>query len=214
MLAGDLFDKLDAIGRGVRGSSEPFGGLQLVLCGDFFQLPPVGLGKGGTTFCFLSDAWSKLFGEQPESMIVLDKVFRQQGDTVFLDILNEMRYGRVNAQAVQLLNGKVEAAARLQLIEEERQLQQKRAGMGGRDPGQQVKPTKLFSTNKDVDAYNQSELTKLAVRNEDIEKNGIQYYTFIARDAGTEPFLSALRSGTKAPQQLELKVGAQVRTSF
>lgn len=40
-LSDDLFDKLDEIGRHVRGNSRSFGGIQLVLCGDFYQLPPV-----------------------------------------------------------------------------------------------------------------------------------------------------------------------------
>ena len=54
-LDGSLFDKLDAVARLVRGarslptthdpSTEPFGGIQLVLCGDFYQLPPVGMEK-------------------------------------------------------------------------------------------------------------------------------------------------------------------------
>jgi hypothetical protein len=42
MLDAELFDKLEVVARHVRNSSLPFGGMQLVLCGDFFQLPPVG----------------------------------------------------------------------------------------------------------------------------------------------------------------------------
>ncbi|RUS19816.1 PIF1-like helicase-domain-containing protein [Endogone sp. FLAS-F59071] len=41
MVSEDLIDKLDYIGRGLRGGSQPFGGIQIILCGDFFQLPPV-----------------------------------------------------------------------------------------------------------------------------------------------------------------------------
>lgn len=40
-LSDDLFDKLDEIGQHIRKNSRPFGGIQLVLCGDFYQLPPV-----------------------------------------------------------------------------------------------------------------------------------------------------------------------------
>jgi ATP-dependent DNA helicase PIF1 len=41
MLSGVIFDKLEFIARVIRGKNEPFGGLQLILTGDFFQLPPV-----------------------------------------------------------------------------------------------------------------------------------------------------------------------------
>ncbi|CAN0541246.1 unnamed protein product, partial [Scytosiphon promiscuus] len=41
----------------LRGSSQPFGGVQLVLCGDFFQLPPIGIGRGTTRFCFDAKTW-------------------------------------------------------------------------------------------------------------------------------------------------------------
>lgn len=41
----------------VKGNGQPFGGIQLVLCGDFFQLPPVGIGRGSTRFCFEAKTW-------------------------------------------------------------------------------------------------------------------------------------------------------------
>ena len=40
-LSDDLFDKLDEIGQHIRKNPRPFGGIRLVLCGDFYQLPPV-----------------------------------------------------------------------------------------------------------------------------------------------------------------------------
>jgi hypothetical protein len=43
MLDGHLFDKLEEVARRVRSSTAVFGGVQLVLAGDFYQLPPVGL---------------------------------------------------------------------------------------------------------------------------------------------------------------------------
>ena len=43
--------------RRMKGNSRPFGGVQLVLCGDFFQLPPVGIGRGSTKFCFQAKTW-------------------------------------------------------------------------------------------------------------------------------------------------------------
>ena len=56
MIDGKLFTALAAIGRAVRGGSAAWGGLQLVLTGDFLQLPPVSVDRGGQ-FAFEVAAW-------------------------------------------------------------------------------------------------------------------------------------------------------------
>ena len=43
MLDGDLLDALDVVAKMARNNSGPFGGVHLILCGDFFQLPPIGV---------------------------------------------------------------------------------------------------------------------------------------------------------------------------
>ena len=58
MLDGRLFDKLEAISRRIRGDDRCFGGIQVIVSGDFFQLPPVGLGKNGVIYCFESASWN------------------------------------------------------------------------------------------------------------------------------------------------------------
>lgn len=58
MLDGRLFDTLEYTARVLRCSDLPFGGIQVVLCGDFFQLPPVGLGRNGVIFCFEARWWN------------------------------------------------------------------------------------------------------------------------------------------------------------
>lgn len=54
MIDGDLFDKLEAVACSVRNNDRPFGGIQLILSGDFLQLPPVWKSKEGKAkkFCF------------------------------------------------------------------------------------------------------------------------------------------------------------------
>ena len=59
MVEAGFFDQLEETARRIRGNSRPFGGLQLVLVGDFFQLPPVSRGRAETKFCFQAKAWSK-----------------------------------------------------------------------------------------------------------------------------------------------------------
>lgn len=51
MVGADYFDKLDAVAKAVRKCKKPFGGIQLVLCGDFLQLPPVAK-DGDKKYCF------------------------------------------------------------------------------------------------------------------------------------------------------------------
>ena len=53
MVEADYFDRLEAVARAVRGKKEPFGGIQLILTGDFFQLPPVSKPGTPVKFCFM-----------------------------------------------------------------------------------------------------------------------------------------------------------------
>ena len=131
MLSAGMFDALSTIGCKIRNNfSEPFGGIQLVICGDFFQLPPVGLGNS-VKFCFLANQWSKVFSAEKDNMIVLDKVFRQK-DPTFLNLLHELRRGMVSSQSERFLLNKVreskEAATRREGVTVERE----RGAMRGR----------------------------------------------------------------------------------
>jgi hypothetical protein len=83
--------KLEQVARVVRGNNSPFGGLQLILCGDFLQLPPVmqDTHQKGVRFCFQSPAWEKCVHVSFE----LTQVHRQS-DPVFIEILQNVRIGR------------------------------------------------------------------------------------------------------------------------
>lgn len=96
MVDGDLFDKLEAIARQLRNNGRPFGGIQLVITGDFFQLPPVPDGSAkDSTFCFDAKSWSTAI----DHTIGLHHVFRQK-DPEFANMLNEMREGRMTDACV------------------------------------------------------------------------------------------------------------------
>jgi ATP-dependent DNA helicase PIF1 len=90
MLDGQLLDKLDFVARRARGIDHmPFGGLQMILCGDFFQLPPVGIGQDpNKIFCFEAQVWGQLL--HPSRQLILRQVFRQR-DEAFVRCLNELR---------------------------------------------------------------------------------------------------------------------------
>lgn len=72
MLDGDLFDKLEVIARKLRKVNEPFGGIQLIVTGDFFQLPPVAKSTA-VKFAFEADTWKQAV----KHTFNLTKVFRQ-----------------------------------------------------------------------------------------------------------------------------------------
>ncbi|EPQ28558.1 uncharacterized protein PFL1_03862 [Pseudozyma flocculosa PF-1] len=95
MVDPDLFDKLEEVARVVRKSNKPFGGLQVVITGDFFQLPPVNPG-GGMTFAFEAKSWDSVVAHQ----VNLTKVFRQK-DSRFVTMLNEMRFGQLSPATIK-----------------------------------------------------------------------------------------------------------------
>jgi ATP-dependent DNA helicase PIF1 len=103
MMSKKIFNILNEIGKRVRHSPLPFGGIQLVFTGDFFQLPPVGNNMndpGSEDFCFESDEWYKVFAM--ENHIELNSMFRQK-DQDYIDILNEIRRGELSEKNAQIL---------------------------------------------------------------------------------------------------------------
>ncbi|KAA8900265.1 hypothetical protein TRICI_006227 [Trichomonascus ciferrii] len=96
MIDGELFDKLEYVARKVRRKETPFGGIQLVLTGDFFQLPPVPEKDRVAKFAFEAETWSTVVLETYQ----LCKVFRQK-DNTFSTILNEMRLGCITPETVR-----------------------------------------------------------------------------------------------------------------
>ena len=67
----------------------------MVVTGDFFQLPPVTKGSQGVKFAFEAQMWP----ETVKKTFNLTKVFRQR-DQQFVDMLNEMRFGRLSEQSI------------------------------------------------------------------------------------------------------------------
>jgi ATP-dependent DNA helicase PIF1 len=95
MLSQPLLELLDDLGRALRGHPElPFGGLQVVFSGDFYQLAPVGSGLDARCCC-QSDRWATLF--PPDHRVELTTLFRQP-DPVFQQLLLRVREGRVTPE--------------------------------------------------------------------------------------------------------------------
>ena len=134
MIHGDLFDKLDVVFRIVRDKpDQPFGGVQLILFGDFLQLPPVNRG-GAQKFAFQSEAW-KSAGIKT---FMLTKVFRQE-DQAFVDALNSIRLGEMTQSVRALLSTRWKVT----------------------DDDPSLRPVVMYTHNADVDRENESKLRKL-----------------------------------------------------
>jgi ATP-dependent DNA helicase PIF1 len=107
MVRCDLLDVIDAILRSVRKNNTPFGGVQLLLIGDLYQLPPVTKREDWT---FLSKAYPSpyffdalVIRRNPVLQIELTTVFRQT-EPEFINILNDIRNNQINETSLALLN--------------------------------------------------------------------------------------------------------------
>jgi ATP-dependent DNA helicase PIF1 len=140
MLSLKLFNVLNKIGQSVRQYPRPFGGIQVIFSGDFYQLPPVGnSGEPDTSrFCFESEDWKSVF--EKDCQIQLITIFRQSGDPVYSNILNEIRIGKMKRKSVDILQKQVNRVVDDKLV---------------------VEPTKLFPTKNKVEVINTTKMNEL-----------------------------------------------------
>lgn len=193
MVDGDLFDKLEAIARQIRNNGRPFGGIQLVVTGDFFQLPPVPDHGRVAKFAFDAATWKTTI----EHTIALHHVFRQKDPgefsilhnpnfttdktTVFAGMLNEMREGRLQQSSINAFRNLSRPLGELHDIE----------------------ATELFPTRSEVELANNTRLGNLMG----------ETHVFEARDGGAitdQAQRDKLLQNCMAPQTITLKKGCQV----
>ena len=131
-------DMLDQIAKKLRKNDAAFGGLQIVLCGDFFQLPPVSrYGDQEAHFIYRSEAWR----DGKFTICYLHENHRQMNDPI-VSVLNDIRSGEVSDEARE-------------------QLQSRFKGREMAHEDREVEPTRLYTHNVDVDSVNEGELTKV-----------------------------------------------------
>ncbi len=183
MMSGELFEKCDAVSRAARGIDKPFGGIQLVCVGDFYQLPPVfpstidsesGKRKqGDTRLVFETSLWQELFPK--ENQFHLTKVFRQH-EPELIDLVREFRTGKVTS------------------LDTIRNCMRPLVVKNG------VQPTMLFSKRYNVQQDNENRLMTLP---------GTMWKS-TATDKLIDMTKSQLDTRCQAPEVLQLKEGAQV----
>lgn len=146
MLSPVLFDKLEHVARIVRRKyskrmlnkeddkeekEPPFGGIQLIISGDFLQLPVV----KSDNFCFEAESWNRCV----PNVVNLTEIIRQENKE-FQILLNEIRFGIVSKNTKKILNSRIG----IELTQ-----------------SSGIKPTKIFTTNYAVDIINEKELDLL-----------------------------------------------------
>lgn len=136
MLHDYRLDMIDEVCRKVREDESPFGGLQIVLCGDFYQLPPVTRSDSpkGSNFITNSEIWK----ESEFVVCYLDEQFRQKEDEAYTDILNGIRAGVLTKRQLHNLQSTQDKSV-----------------------DSEVATTKLVTTNMDTDKINDRHLAEL-----------------------------------------------------
>lgn len=195
MMSTRLLNILDAIGRKVRRINKPFGGIQLLFSGDFYQLPPVGNRDDDESmkYCFESPIWEDLF----DAEVHLIQIFRQTDET-YTNILNQIREGKLFKKSFLKLKERC--------IDCDNDV---------------IKPTKLMPRKNDVNAINLEEMEKLE-GDERIFDIKIAPTAILNLNEKDKRILAAtpaeqikyeienLKSNIMADDKIILKVGAQV----
>jgi GTPase SAR1 family protein len=133
MVSPDLFNSMDKILRAFKYSDQPFGGVQVILSGDFFQLPPVSTGGKELRFVWQTELWQ----ESDLKVCYLEEKFRQD-DLSLINVLDEIRSGVVGEESREILRN-----CYRQKLKNNFQV------------------TKLYTHNIDVDKINRRELGKI-----------------------------------------------------
>jgi ATP-dependent DNA helicase PIF1 len=187
MLTAELFEKLEEIARRIRKNERPFGGLQLIMVGDFFQLPPVSKGED-TKFVFESPLWASM----GLTTYALTEIVRQKNPE-FQAILNEARTGSLSKASLKVLRKRMDLDYK----------------------SLEIQPSMLFTRRGEVDTINTTHLKKLTTEKKTYTATTV--FNPITQTRGlsksspeVEHAVQALDKVAAYSVELTLAVGAQV----
>lgn len=190
MLPSGLFEKLDKKLRlAKRKPYTPFGGVQLILMGDFQQLPPIPDYDKPREYSRYAIE-SKIWHEANIKHLYLDKIRRAGSDKVFADLLDRISSGSITDEDIDLLNTRVKNKRELEKILQKRKL------------------IYMYPTNKEIDKVNGKELDSINSKEYKYKAN----LSIIRNPKSIEAtnIVSQYRKKEKDLGTLRLKVGAQV----
>ncbi len=136
MLHSEMFDLVDRVCRAFKDADKPFGGLQIIVSGDFFQLPPIDRSReslDASSFAYNSNAWREL-----DPLVCYLSEQHRQNDEVFMGVLNAIRTQTIDAETRAILTTRIGLATAEAAV------------------------TRLYAHNEDIDTINHGELEKLA----------------------------------------------------
>lgn len=168
-------DLVDKVLKAFKRNDEPFGGLQVILCGDFFQLPPVSrYGEPDALFVYHSDAWKK--GDF--KICYLEENYRQKDDAA-VRVLNDIRASKVDQGTMAHLK---------KCFKHEKNA-----------VGPKIEPTRLYTHNIDVDKVNEQALRTLASDEAEyqMETTGNEILVDILKKSCLAPEFLRLKVGAK-----------------
>lgn len=189
MLHASRLDMVNTLFKKFRGNSLPFGGVQIIFCGDFFQLPPVVKKFGdeipdeSKEFAYNSEAWKEL----NPVICYLEENYRQE-DERLTKILNDIRFERETEKIYEVLSESVRD------VEEEIDIENNTEMFGG-------DVLKLYTHNIDVDGINIQKYVSLSSSEE---------YSYEMQSSGKKNLVEILKNNCLAPEILNLKVGTKV----
>jgi ATP-dependent DNA helicase PIF1 len=173
MLHDFRLDIVDEVLRRIRESPEPFGGMQVILCGDFFQLPPVNRRDGRQgSFVTSSQVWL----QNVFTVCYLETQFRQRDDELYTHILNGIRAGVMSRSQLEALQAR-----------------------GRATPNPFVTQTRLLTVNVDVDTVNHEHLDELDadVHEYDMVTHGAKNYVDQLKRSCLAPEVLRLKKGAQ-----------------
>jgi len=141
MLRPEILDMIDAVAKAMKRNDMPFGGMQIILSGDFFQLPPIVRDGSGDAFADTARAWH----DGDFRVCYLTEQYRQDGGKL-LDILNDIRDGEISTSSQEALESCMH-----------------------RVPDDNSQAVVLHTHNEKVDIRNREELSKLDGKTEQYE---------------------------------------------
>lgn len=182
MLTADLLEKINSIAKTLRYDERPMGNIQIILCGDFYQLPPVSKDKK-TRFCFQADSWNAIVPRVIELNVIM-----RQTDPVFQKCLTQIRLGSCPPDVEDVLRTRMD-----QII-----------------PTDGIEPTRLYTRNADTDRINQKSLRELNMPIEEFYSSFSQSTTLPRHTKLVERLKSFIDKSAPCVDTLKLCLNVQV----